>query len=81
MPEYALGIPGCDWVHSFGVLWPLDVAYCDREGRVLRLVENLRPNSIAPRCPGAWIAWEMRADGFSGRILEGQTLTFQALPK
>ncbi len=75
--QYALGIPYCDWVHSFGVLLPLDVAYCDKEGRVLRLVRHLIPNRIAPRAPGAWIAWEMKGGGFAEDVCEGHRLIFQ----
>jgi uncharacterized membrane protein (UPF0127 family) len=79
--DYALGIPGCGRVHSFGVLLTLDIAYCDRDGQVLRLVENLKPNRIAPGARGAWIAWETRGGGFAGRISEGQRLILQAPSK
>lgn len=80
-PEQALGIPNCDWVHTFGVCLPLDIVYCDREGRVLQVAENLPPNRIAPRATGAFIAWEMSAGGFSGQVREGQRLILEALPK
>jgi uncharacterized membrane protein (UPF0127 family) len=80
-PSLALGIPDCDWVHTFGVRLPLDIAYCDRKGTVLRLVENLIPNRAAPRVPGARMTWEMKAGGFSGRVREGQQLVLQPAAK
>lgn len=76
-PGYALGIGQCDWIHTFGVRLTIDVAYCDDTGRVLRLVESLGPNRIAPRAPGASIAWETEAGGFRGRVQEGQHLVLQ----
>ena len=76
-PGYALGIGGCDWVHTFGVRLPIDLAYCDKNGRVQRLVEGLAPNRIAPRAPGASVTWETEAGGFRGRVHEGQRLTLQ----
>ncbi|MES2464537.1 MAG: DUF192 domain-containing protein [Armatimonadota bacterium] len=80
-PEQALGIPDCDWVHTFGVFFALDIAYCDRNGRVLRVVENLRPNRFGPRASGAYMTWEMRSGGFSGCIHEGQRLILQPSSK
>ena len=79
-PGYALGIGECDWVHTFGVCLTIDVAYCDKTGRVLRIVDSLAPNRIAPRASGATIAWEIEAGeagGFRGRVHEGQRLVLQ----
>ena len=76
-PGYALGIGECDWIHTFGVRLVIDVAYCDKSGRVLRIVNSLAPNRIAPRAPGASIAWEIEAGGFCGRVHKGQRLALQ----
>lgn len=35
-------------VHTFGLLFPIDVVYLDTELRVIDLVENLAPLRIAP---------------------------------
>jgi hypothetical protein len=41
-----LVIAPCRWVHTIGVRVPLDVAYLDAEGTVLR-TERLRPGRVA----------------------------------
>ena len=35
-------------IHTFGLLFPIDVIYLDSEFRVVRLIEGLRPLRIAP---------------------------------
>lgn len=56
-------------VHSFGMRFPIDVAFCDKELRVLRIV-YLRPNRVTRaslRCrtiieaeAGAFDRWKLR---------------------
>lgn len=36
----------CRSVHTFGMRYPIDVAFLDHQGRVLRTVENLPPNRV-----------------------------------
>ncbi len=48
----ALLIPDCDSVHTFGMLFRLDVLFLDREGRVLREVCGVVPGRVL-RCRGA----------------------------
>jgi hypothetical protein len=35
-------------IHTIGLLFPIDVIYLNAESRVVHLVENLKPFSIAP---------------------------------
>lgn len=47
-----MAFPRCASVHTCFMGYPLDIAFVDREGRVLRLVEGVGPwRSV--RCPGA----------------------------
>ncbi|OGX06368.1 MAG: hypothetical protein A3G87_01855 [Omnitrophica bacterium RIFCSPLOWO2_12_FULL_50_11] len=39
-------IPYCKGIHTIGMRYPLDVIYLDRDGKVLKLIEPLPPNSI-----------------------------------
>ena len=73
-PALALGIPltAHERLHSLGMRFSLDIAYCDRAGRILRVL-TLRPFQIAPRVPGAALAWEMLAGALEG-IAVGETL-------
>jgi uncharacterized membrane protein (UPF0127 family) len=45
--DTALIIAPCSAVHMFGMRFPIDVIYTDREGSVLKLVENLKPGQIS----------------------------------
>lgn len=44
----ALLIPFCNGVHTFGMGFPIDVIYLDREGKVLAALSALKPNSFGP---------------------------------
>ncbi len=42
-PEEGLWLRPCQGVHTFWMLFPIDVIFLDRELRIVKLVENLRP--------------------------------------
>lgn len=46
-PPYGLLLPRCRSVHTFGMRFPLDVAFLDPEGRVVRLVRGVPPRRVA----------------------------------
>jgi len=37
----------CPWVHTFGMRFPIDLAFLAPDGRVLSIRENLRPNRLS----------------------------------
>jgi len=37
----------CQWVHMFGMKFPIDVAFVGEDGRVLALQRGLRPNRLS----------------------------------
>ena len=37
----------CQWIHMFGMRFPIDVAFLDREGRVLCVHHALQPNRLS----------------------------------
>ena len=43
----ALWIIPCDGIHTFGMRFPIDVAYLNAEGRILRIYHRLAPFRIA----------------------------------
>lgn len=45
-------IAPCWSIHTFGMKHPLDVAFCARDGTVLRSLRSLPPNRVV-RCPRA----------------------------
>ena len=46
----ALLLPRCRSVHTFGMRFTIDVAFCDRDGMVLRLV-TVRPGARGAAVP------------------------------
>jgi hypothetical protein len=53
-------IPACRAVHTVGLWYPLDLAFCLRDGTVVDVVSNLRPCSVA-RSVSAVQVWEFPA--------------------
>jgi uncharacterized membrane protein (UPF0127 family) len=70
LPEgHALLIPRCSSVHTFGMRFPVDIAFADSDGTVLRVIRGVPPQRVR-RCPNAALALETHADEL-GRFLEG----------
>jgi len=42
-PSKGLWIRSCDAIHTIGMLFPIDVLFLDRQGRVVKAVNNLSP--------------------------------------
>ncbi len=59
----------CRNVHTFGMRYTIDVAFLDREGRVLKTAPSLRPGRISPVCLKGRKALELPA----GRLSETST--------
>jgi uncharacterized protein len=70
---WALLFPRCRSVHTFGMRFAIDVVFLDSEGRVARVVSDLRPGRIA-LCRRAAAAVEVRAGeaGIIAAMAEGQ---------
>ena len=51
----ALVFPRCRQVHSFGMLFAVDVLFIDRHGTVVKACHDLPPRSVSP------VAWRARA--------------------
>lgn len=51
--EGALWLIPCCGIHTIGMLCSLDVVFLDRNQRVMRVEENVRPFRLGPVCRGA----------------------------
>ncbi|MBI4869697.1 MAG: DUF192 domain-containing protein [Candidatus Wallbacteria bacterium] len=58
-PGEALVLTPCNSVHMFGMLFSLDVVFCDAAKRVVRVVRRLRPFLATLPVSGAVYALEM----------------------
>lgn len=76
-PGVALGLPGCAAVHTFGVPVPLDVVFCDQDGRVLRVAGSVGPWRVGAAARGAAMAWEARAGTLAPFVSPGDVLILE----
>jgi uncharacterized membrane protein (UPF0127 family) len=60
-PGEGLLLSPCSSVHMVGMRFPIDVAFLDREGRVLAVRQALRPGLRIAACRGARYTLELRA--------------------
>jgi hypothetical protein len=51
----------CAWIHSVGMAFPIDVVHLDADGRVLRVVADLRPWRLGPFVWGSRVVIELPA--------------------
>jgi uncharacterized membrane protein (UPF0127 family) len=66
---HALLLRSCASIHTFGMRFPLDVAFADADGTILRVIRDVPPRRVR-RCPKAAAALEAHAGELS-RYLEG----------
>jgi uncharacterized membrane protein (UPF0127 family) len=62
--EGALVITSCRWVHTIGMRFPLDVAYVDRDGTVVKAVRMGRHRVGFPVPKATWVI-EAEAGAFA----------------
>jgi len=43
-----LWLAPCNWIHTLGMGFPIDVLYLGQEGQVLHAASEMRPNRIGP---------------------------------
>lgn len=58
---HGLALTPCNSIHMLFMRFPLDVAFCDREGRVLRVYHAIRPWRLSRIVRGARTAYELPA--------------------
>ena len=62
----ALLIEPCSSIHTFGMRYPIDVVFLDRDARIVRVCPDVRAGRVRLR-PGARAALELRA-GAAARL-------------
>ena len=69
----------CSSVHTFFMRFPIDVAFLDREGRVVKVFISVPPFRLLLGCPGARMALELPSGTLiSTRAEPGDQLLFQS---
>jgi uncharacterized membrane protein (UPF0127 family) len=70
-PAHALLLPRCRSVHTFGMRFPLDLIWLDRDGRALRVDEGVPPRR-ARRCRAAAAVLEVPTGGAADVLAFGR---------
>lgn len=69
-PGHGLAIRPCSSIHMFFMRFPIDVAFCDAEGKVLRVYHRLRPWRVSRIVLGARSAIELPAGALAAAGVE-----------
>jgi len=70
-------IQPCMGVHTFGMKFPLDIVFLDREDRVVAVKRNMPPNRISRLYPSAASVLELPAGTLGSlRMVKGDRLIF-----
>ena len=65
----------CSAIHTIGMRYAIDAIYLDRQGRVLRIDEAVKPGAVCPPQRGARHVLELPAgDAALRQILQGDVL-------
>jgi len=72
----ALWLSPCAQVHTFFMAFPIDVLFLDREGKAVRLCENMVPWRVSPWVWKAAGCLEMKAGSLAGQVAPGDIVKF-----
>ena len=79
-PGEGLWLRPCQGVHTFWMFFPIDVIFLDRQLRIIRLVENLRPFRLTMPVMAAASVIEVAAGTISRLGLQpGGSITVERL--
>lgn len=73
-PGHGIAITPCNSIHMFFMRFPLDVAFLDRAGRVVRVYHGIRPWRVTRLVRGARSAVELPAGTLAAAGVERGTV-------
>lgn len=76
-PEEGLWIVPCPMIHTFFMRFAIDVLFLDREGRVARVIEGLKPWRLSPWVFRAKSVLELRGGVLRGSVAVGDVIEFR----
>jgi len=76
-PEEGLWIVPCPMIHTFFMRFAIDVLFLDKEYRVRRVVENIKPWRLSPWVFSAHSVLELPGGALDGSVSEGDILEFR----
>lgn len=69
-PGEGLIIKPCNSIHTFGMKFPIDIAFIDKDNKVVHIMDNTPKGKMSPIIKGAKYVIEARAGDFKARNLE-----------
>ena len=75
-PGHGLLLEPAAQVHTFGMKFPIDVVFCDRDGVILHVVRTMRPRRVTRWVRGARRALELPAGTVPADVVPGMRLRF-----
>ena len=69
-----LWIEPCAMIHTFFMRFAIDAVFLDREGKAVRVVEDLRPWRVSPWVLGASSVLELAGGSLKGAVKPGDAL-------
>jgi hypothetical protein len=72
-PETGLLLTGVNGVHTFGMGFPIDVLFLDRDGTILKVVREMKPGRVARAVSGAASCLELASGAAARHRLEAGT--------
>ena len=76
-PEEGLWIVPCPMIHTFFMKFPIDVIFLDRELKVRRVMEDLKPWRMSPWVFSAHSVLELAGGSLKGGVQVGDRLEFR----
>lgn len=76
--DEGLWIVPCPMIHTFFMKFPIDVLFLDRDLRVARVLENLRPWRLSPWVWAAGSVLELQGGVLKGTVLVGDQLEMRS---
>lgn len=78
-PGAGLVLVPCRWVHTFGMAFPIDLVYLERDGRVDLVRDAVPPGRLAPRVGRAACVLELPAGAAAAaRVEAGDRLCWRS---
>ena len=72
-PRGGLLLAGVNGVHTFGMGFPIDVLFLDRNGTILKVVRAMKPGRVARAVPGGVSCLELASGAAAQHRLEPGT--------
>ncbi len=79
-PDEGIYLSPCEWVHTFGMQFPIDILFLSSEGKVLALHHGLKPNRLSKIAFRAFGVLELSQGRLAATATEiGDTVQFSPI--